>query len=47
MKLIYEKICDDNIVLASKIQYKIFPDSSAYEIYSKEIKTMLIYLLIF
>lgn len=38
MKLIYEKICVDNIVLASKIQYKIFPNSSAYQKYLEEIK---------
>lgn len=38
MKLKYEKICSDNIVLAAKIQYKIFPNSSAYLKYLKEIK---------
>lgn len=38
MKLIYEKICADNIVKAAKIQYKIFPNSSAYKKYLKEIE---------
>lgn len=38
MKLIYEKICVDNIVTASLIQYKIFPNSSAYQKYLKETK---------
>lgn len=38
MNLIYKKICTDNIVLTSKIQYKIFPNSCAYQKYLEEIK---------
>lgn len=38
MKLTYEKICKENISLATKIQYEIFPNSSAYTKYLKEIK---------
>ena len=37
MILKYEKINKDNIVIASKIQYEIFPNSSAYSKYLKEI----------
>lgn len=38
MILKYEKINKDNIVTASKIQYEIFPNSSAYSKYLKEIQ---------
>lgn len=37
MKLRYEKICKENIKLAAKIQYEIFPNSSAYLKYLKDI----------
>lgn len=39
MILKYEKISKDNIVMASRIQYKIFPNSSAYLKYLKEIQS--------
>lgn len=38
MKLRYEKISENNIRVASKIQYEIFPNSSAYLKYLKEIQ---------
>ena len=38
MKLRYEKISENNIRLASKIQYEIFPNSSAYLKYLKEMQ---------
>lgn len=38
MKLRYEKISENNIRAASKIQYEIFPNSSAYLKYLKEIQ---------
>lgn len=38
MNLKYEKINKDNIVVASKVQYEIFPNSSAYLKYLKEIE---------
>lgn len=38
MNLKYKKICEDNIVVASKIQYEIFPNSSAYLYYKKNFK---------
>ncbi len=37
MKLTYQKINRENILLASKIQYEIFPNSSAYIKYINEI----------
>lgn len=39
MILKYEKISKDNIVMVSRIQYKIFPNSSAYLKYLKEIQS--------
>lgn len=39
MKLIYEKISKENISLAARIQYEIFPNSSAYTKYLKEINS--------
>lgn len=38
MKLRYEKISENNIRVAAKIQYEIFPNSSAYLKYLKEIQ---------
>lgn len=38
MNLRYEKINKDNIVIASKVQYEIFPNSSAYSKYLIEIE---------
>ncbi len=38
MKLRYEKISENNIRVASKIQYEIFPNSSAYLKYLKEMQ---------
>lgn len=38
MKLRYEKISENNIRVASRIQYEIFPNSSAYLKYLKEIQ---------
>lgn len=38
MVLKYEKINKDNIEIASKIQYEIFPNSSAYSKYLKELQ---------
>ncbi len=38
MKLRYEKISENNIRVTSKIQYEIFPNSSAYLKYLKEIQ---------
>lgn len=39
MKLIYEKINKNNINLAAKVQYEIFPNSSAYIKYLKQVKS--------
>lgn len=39
MKLRYERINKDNIIAATKIQFRIFPNSSAYSKYLKEIKS--------
>lgn len=39
MELTYEKINKDNIKLAAKIQYEIFPNSSAYTKYLKQINS--------
>lgn len=39
MKLRYEKISKENIKLATKIQYEIFPNSSAYTKYLKQINS--------
>ena len=39
MKLEYEKINKDNIVIAAKIQHQIFPVVSAYSKYLREIKS--------
>lgn len=38
MKLRYEKISENNIRVASKIQYEIFPNSSAYLKYLREMQ---------
>lgn len=38
MKLKYEKISNENIIIATKIQFEIFPNSSAYAKYLNEIK---------
>lgn len=38
MKLRYEKINKNNIIVASKIQYEIFPNSSAYLKYLREVQ---------
>lgn len=38
IKLEYKKICKDNIIIATKIQYEIFPNSSAYTKYLDDIK---------
>lgn len=38
MVLKYEKINKDNIEIASKIQYEIFPNSSAYSKYLKQLQ---------
>lgn len=38
MYLRYDKICKDNLKIATKIQYKIFPNSCAYTKYQKAIK---------
>ena len=37
MKLKYEKINKDNIIIASKIQYQIFPNACAYAYYLENI----------
>ena len=39
MNLTYEKISKENISLAARIQYEIFPNSSAYTKYLKEINS--------
>jgi len=39
MELTYEKINKDNIKLAAKIEYEIFPNSSAYTKYLKQINS--------
>lgn len=38
MDLRYERINKDNIITAAKVQYEIFPNSSAYSKYLQEIK---------
>ncbi len=39
MKLVYERINENNINLATKVQYEIFPNSSAYIKYLKQVKS--------
>ena len=39
MKLKYEKINKNNIILATKIEYRIFPNSCAYSKYLDELET--------